>query len=315
MLISVIMPTFNQADYITDAIQSVLNQDYVNFELIVVDNFSTDETESVVRNFEDGRVRYFKFNNAGVIAAGRNFGVKQASGEIIAFLDSDDIWSSDMLSSQIAILTDDVCLVSSCFKPIGNAVRCKNHLQYIGHAVKLRMSYFDLIHSNPIMTSSVVMRKHVFEGAGGFDESSDFRFIEDWELWLRVAAKKDFVINGKPLLQYRISSKTDRDLRDVKLRTLLIMQKNLDMGLIGKKLFKQLQGNCYVDIGKAFLDMNDRNGIDYYRKSLRFSIGLKNKVRALGGLGLFYVPSGIRIKLIGMLYMLNSKLSQLRKSY
>lgn len=312
MLVSVIMPTFNQADYIADAIKSVLEQKYVNLELVIIDNFSTDDTSVIVGNICDSRIKYFKFNNAGVIAAGRNFGVKQSHGDVIAFLDSDDIWSPDMLGSQLAILTDDICLVSSCFTPIGNVVRCKNHLEHIGHTEQLRMSYLNLIHSNPIMTSSVVMRKKVFEGAGGFDESSDFRFIEDWELWLRVAARNDFVINGKPLLQYRISSKTDRDLRDVKLRTLLIMQKNLDMGLIGDDLFKQLQGNCYVDIGKAFLDMNDRNGIGYYRKSLRFSIGLTNKVRALAGLGLFYVPYKIRIKLIGMLYLVNAKLSQFR---
>ena len=172
------------------------------------------------------------------------------------------------------------------------------------------MSYLDLVHSNPIMTSSVVMRKDVFVNAGGFDESVDFRFIEDWELWLRVAANKDFIINGNPLLQYRISSKTDRDLRDVKLRTLLIMQKNLDLGLIDDAFFKRLQGNCYVDIGKAFLDMNDRNGIAYYKKSIRFSIGMKNKLRAMIGLVLFYVPYKLRVKLISMLYSFNAKFIQ-----
>tara|TARA_R110001583_G_scaffold169781_1_gene322980 strand:- start:16981 stop:17910 length:930 start_codon:yes stop_codon:yes gene_type:complete len=309
------MPTFNQAEYIRSAIASVLAQDYSLFELIIIDNYSRDGTFEVINSFNDERIKYLQFNNQGVIAAARNYGVKYAQGSILAFLDSDDIWREDMLSSQLTLLSDDIGLVSSCFLPIGNVIRCKNHLKHIRHTEQLRMSYMDLIHSNSIMTSSVVMRKDVFVRAGGFDESIDFRFIEDWELWLRVAAKKDFFINGKTLLQYRISSKTDRDLRDVKLRTLLIIQKNFDMGLIDDSLFKQLQANCYVDIGKAFLDMNDRNGIDYYRRSLRFSIGLTNKVRALGGLGLFYVPSGIRVKLIGVLYMLNSKLSQLRKGY
>lgn len=309
-LVSIIMPTYNQADFIGDSISSVLKQDYECFELIVVDNFSTDNTEQVVASFKDSRIKYVKFNNAGVIAAGRNFGVKQAVGDVIAFLDSDDIWLPEMLSSQVYILTDDICLVSSCFSPIGNIERCKNHLDYIQKDEQRRMSYLDLVHSNPIMTSSVVMRKDVFVNAGGFDESVDFRFIEDWELWLRVAANKDFIINGNPLLQYRISSKTDRDLRDVKLRTLLIMQKNLDLGLIDDAFFKRLQGNCYVDIGKAFLDMNDRNGIAYYKKSIRFSIGMKNKLRAMIGLVLFYVPYKLRVKLISMLYSFNAKFIQ-----
>lgn len=313
-LVSVIMPTYNQAEFIEAAIASVLKQDYLNLELIIVDNFSTDDTPMIVKDFSDSRVKYFRFNNAGVIAAGRNYGVKQAQGEVIAFLDSDDIWPPDMLSPQMAILSDDVCLVSSCFTPIGNVVRCRNHLAFIKPDEIKRMSYKDIIHTNPIMTSSVVLHKSTFEAAGGFDESTDFRFIEDWELWLRLAAKKDFLINGRPLLQYRISSKTDRDLRDVKLRTLRIMQKNLQMGLISSEEFERLQGNCYVDIGKAHLDMNDRKGIGFYKKSFRLSQGFSNKLRAMIGLILFYIPHTFRIKIISMLYRVNSLLSRLRRT-
>lgn len=310
MLVSIIMPTYNQADFIGDAIFSALSQNYKNFELIIVDNFSTDETERVVLEFNDPRVRYFKFNNCGVIAAGRNFGVKQSIGEVLAFLDSDDIWEPTMLSAQMAALQDDACLVSSCFKPIGNVTRCRNHLDHIPENTLRRFSFSDLIQSNSIMTSSVVILKKTFVDAGGFDESSDFRFIEDWELWLRIAKHKDFIINGQRLLNYRISAKKDRDLRDVKLRTLLIMQKNFESGFVDSKFFRTLKANCYVDIGKAFLDMNDRSGIRYYLGSLLYSTGFKNRVRAILGLGLFLIPFKLRVKLVDSLYLLQFNLSK-----
>lgn len=304
------MPTYNQADYIGSAIQSVLSQSYQHFELIIVDNFSTDGTEHIVAQFADPRIKYVKFNNKGVIAAGRNHGVTLAIGDVIAFLDSDDIWLPEMLSGQLPLLTEDVCLVSSCFKPIGNSIRCRNHLSHIGAGDVARIGYKQVINGNPVMTSSVVLSKQAFQQAGGFDEGDDFRFIEDWELWLRLSVTRDILINGNPLLEYRISSKTDRDLRDVKLRTLKIIEKNLEMGFINTCEVERLRGNCYVDIGKAHLDMNDRNGIYFYKKSLPLSNGMKNKVRAIAGLLLFCIPGGLRHKTMNVLYSLNSMLSR-----
>jgi glycosyltransferase involved in cell wall biosynthesis len=309
-LVSIIMPTYNQAEYIKAAIDSVLGQNYPAFELIIIDNYSTDATSDIVHAISDTRIKYLKFDNQGVIASARNYGTKHAQGSILAFLDSDDIWLPEMLSAQIKLLSSDVALVSSNFEPIGNATICRHHLNYINENEVKAFQYKDIIHANPIMTSSVVLHKASFEEAGGFDESSEFRFIEDWELWLRLSVKKGILINGAKLLQYRISSKTDRDLRDVKKRTLLIMKKHFELHYIDESMYKELRGNCSVNIGKAHLDMNDRSGVKYYLQGVKLARGAHNKARSVVGLVLFYTPLFLRKKILLSFYKINSIIQQ-----
>ena len=90
--VSVVIPTYNHAAFLHKALQSVVDQTYKNLEILVVNNFSTDETESIVSSFSDKNISLFNFRNNGIIAAARNHGIQHATGEFIAFLDSDDIW-------------------------------------------------------------------------------------------------------------------------------------------------------------------------------------------------------------------------------
>ena len=99
VLFSIILPTFNRSGFVKKAIQSVINQDYKNWELIIIDNYSKDNTEELVKQFSDERIIFKKLKNDGVIARSRNFGIKLAKGEYIAFLDSDDWWYSQKLKT------------------------------------------------------------------------------------------------------------------------------------------------------------------------------------------------------------------------
>ena len=92
---SVIIPTFNRAEFLKKAIESVYNQTFKNFELIVIDSYSTDKTDQIIQEFEN--IIYKKINKKGNISASRNLGIKSSKGKWIAFLDSDDIWSKDKL--------------------------------------------------------------------------------------------------------------------------------------------------------------------------------------------------------------------------
>ena len=96
-LVSVIIPTFNHANLLGKALESVINQTYGNWEAIVVDNQSTDETNQVIGKFKNSRIQYLKISNGGIIAKSRNLGINVAKGEWIAFLDSDDWWTKDKL--------------------------------------------------------------------------------------------------------------------------------------------------------------------------------------------------------------------------
>jgi glycosyltransferase involved in cell wall biosynthesis len=96
-LVSVVIPSYNHGRFLGRALQSLLNQTYTNWEAIVIDNHSTDNTDEVMAKFADPRITYLKIHNDGVIAASRNAGIRAAKGEWIAFLDSDDWWTNDKL--------------------------------------------------------------------------------------------------------------------------------------------------------------------------------------------------------------------------
>ena len=100
-LVSIVMPSFNMASYIAESIRSVLNQTYTNWELIIVDDCSTDNTAEIVSSFNDSRIRYFKNEKNSGAAISRNLAFREARGEYVAFLDSDDLWREDKLEKQI----------------------------------------------------------------------------------------------------------------------------------------------------------------------------------------------------------------------
>ncbi len=97
-LVSIIIPNYNKEEFLSICIQSVLNQTYKNFEIIIIDNFSSDRSLDVIKKFIDARINLFQFQNNGIIAASRNFGIKKSNGKYLAFLDSDDYWMKDKLS-------------------------------------------------------------------------------------------------------------------------------------------------------------------------------------------------------------------------
>lgn len=102
--VSIIMPTYNSEKFVIKTIESVLNQTFTQFELIIIDDFSTDNTESVVRNLIDPRLRYFKLESNSGAAVARNYGIKVAKGNYLAFIDSDDIWFEEKLEKQLKFM-------------------------------------------------------------------------------------------------------------------------------------------------------------------------------------------------------------------
>jgi glycosyltransferase involved in cell wall biosynthesis len=186
--VSVIMPTYNHAHYIGRAIQSLVNQNYVNWELIVIDNHSIDNTENVVAGFFDPRISYLKIHNNGVIALSRNVGIREAKGEWIAFLDSDDWWSCDKLKvccdsirSDIDIIYHDLLIEEA-----------QQSFFYSRKALKSRQVQSPvlldlLVNGNFIANSSVVVRKSLLEKIGLIDENPEMVASEDYNTWLRVS--------------------------------------------------------------------------------------------------------------------------------
>jgi len=188
-LVSVILPVYNAEDYISDAIQSVLNQTYTDWELIVVDDGSTDQTKKVINPFlEDDRIRYFYQENGGQGSA-RNKGIERAKGIYLALLDADDVWKDDKLQSQLnIILREDASLVFSKLCCIGSNGKHLNKNKGSGSGSYQGFSALFLLAGGyiSVLNSSVLVKKESVEGVGRFDESEEARNIEDYHLWFRM---------------------------------------------------------------------------------------------------------------------------------
>jgi glycosyltransferase involved in cell wall biosynthesis len=182
--ITVIIPTYNRSQFVVEAVESVLSQTYPDFEVIVVDDGSTDDTVAVLRRFE-GRIRLVRQENRGPAAA-RNRGLSEASGEFIAFLDSDDLWDKRKLERQVSFLEDHpselICYTDEIWIRRGVRVNPrKRHAKWDGWIFEKCLPLCI------ISPSSVMMRRPFFELVGTFDE--DFPVCEDYELWLRASAR------------------------------------------------------------------------------------------------------------------------------
>ncbi len=184
--ISVIIPTYNRGETIKESAKSVLDQTFKDLELIIVDDASSDDTESVVKSIGDERIIYNKLPENKGAAGARNEGVKLAKGKFIAFHDSDDIWIPDKLEKQIAFIE-----THPEYDMVYGKVRIhsdKGSFEFPNDAVEGDFEgelYPWLLKRNTIDTPTMFIRKDAFEETGGFDGT--LRCLEDWEFALRFS--------------------------------------------------------------------------------------------------------------------------------
>lgn len=182
--ISIVIPTYNQAHFLGDALRSVRAQTVADWEAVIVNNHSEDGTIAVVDSFADPRFRRLDFRNNGVIAASRNRGIALAAAEWIAFLDSDDLWSADKLERCLA-LADGACDLVSHRETIVRDGRC---LGLTPKATTGKVDYSALLYrGNCLSPTATLVRKSRLEAVGGFSENPAFATAEDYDLWLRLA--------------------------------------------------------------------------------------------------------------------------------
>ena len=202
-LISVIIPAYNAQKTIRETIESVLNQTFKDFELIVIDDGSQDSTVEIVSAFSDPRLRLFSYPNAGV-SASRNRGLAQANSEFISFLDADDLWTPDKLEAQLRALeaNPQAAVAYSWTDYIdesGQFLFPGNHPTATGDVYsELLINDFLENGSNPLIRREALIK------VGGFDES--LCGPEDWELFIRLAACYPFVVVPRSQILYRLST-------------------------------------------------------------------------------------------------------------
>ena len=202
-VVSVITITYNRADMLKEAVESVLDQTYQEWELMVIDDGSTDETETLVQGYQmkESRIRYERYSHTGLpgIAALRNRALREARGRLVAFLDDDDKWFPEKLKIQTSYLEQhpEIGLV---YSPV-HVVDGKGQYQKTRPVVP-SSSYADLFEGCFIQISSVVARKEILIALGGFDETLESS--RDYDLWLRTVRHYPFAYIGEPLAWYRL---------------------------------------------------------------------------------------------------------------
>lgn len=200
-LVSIVVPAFNCSDYIGTTINSVINQSYANWEMIIIDDCSTDNTEELVNRYitNDARIKYFRLEKNSGAAIARNKAVDISRGKYIAFLDSDDVWFPDKLTKQIAFMKKNnysfTCTAYTKIDEEGNSLNRLIQARRISN-------YDDILKRNP-GNSTVIYDAAVL----GKFKIPDIKKRNDYVMWLQVIKKAQFLYGiDEPLSSHRIRS-------------------------------------------------------------------------------------------------------------
>jgi len=205
--VSVIIPTHNRASFVCEAVESVLNQTFKDFELIVVDDGSTDKTRESLEKYRP--IIHYIYQEKRDRSEARNTGIKAAKGEYLAFLDDDDMWLPDKLKKQVNFLdmNPDIGLVHTLIEFIDEngcllPEQTKHHFRLYEEAIKRGYTYAEMSKLCIMFISTVIVRKECFDKVGFFD--SDTVSFEDWDLYLRIALYYRIATIAESLVRYRM---------------------------------------------------------------------------------------------------------------
>lgn len=264
--ISIILPTYNRAHLLKRAINSVLNQTFKNWELLIIDDGSTDNTKNIINDFSnDNRIKYFYKENSGGPAGPRNMGINEATGEYIAFLDSDDEWLSEKLEKQLSLFNNTNfnigfvgCNVNIIEKLNDNTLKSSDYkIKYNGNILQ------NILESNFILScSNVLTKKNILIQNGGFD--TQLKYLDDWDMWIKISMSGyDFDFIKYPLFNYYIHETNitkNFNSYQIFLEKVTILNKYKYFSEDTKKLLKT---------GLQFLSYNNEvASIEYIKKSL-----------------------------------------------
>ena len=299
-LVSVVIPAYNCADYIGESLESVFSQSYRPLEVIVVDDGSVDGTHGAVRKWPD--IIYVRQSNGGPARA-RNAGIMRASGDYIAFLDADDLWTAGKLASQVSILESDseIGLVFGDMKNFladaddGPTMFEKYGLgeTYFGDSRLVLNPLAKLVRMNFIPTGTVVARRRAIMVAGLFDEA--FRQAEDWDLWLRTALRFRIAYTSNLVMRRRLhDTNASKQTEAMSVAALQVLEKlrNIDGEALDRAdahLGAELRAG-YRNLGYFYLR---QLSLQKARGALRRSLGFGIDGRAVVYLASTFLGTGV----------------------
>lgn len=236
--VSVVMPIFNQESFLKEAIRSILSQTFKNFELLILNDGSTDNSLKIIKSFKDKRIKVFQNRKRQGLARGLNFLIKKARGGYIARMDGDDISLPNRIEEQIKFLDKypEVVLVGCWAKIINNAGKIIGEFKHPVKHTKIRkaiLSYNSFIHP------SVMFRKRMFKKLGGYDEK--LFYSQDYDLFLRLVIKYPCVNLPKFLLKFRWQEDFDKQRKQHKIALKIRLKAIKEYGYYKKEVFKLIK--------------------------------------------------------------------------
>jgi glycosyltransferase involved in cell wall biosynthesis len=289
--VSVVIPTYNYGRYLPRTLGSVLAQTFQDFEILILDDGSTDDTAAVVRPYlADPRIHYRRLTNGGPSRA-RNLGISRARAPVVAFLDADDSWLPAKLEKQMALFRRDPALglvytARRVVDEAGHGLEWQEPVQHRGHVLEA------LLGGNFICLTSCMVRRQVFELVGTFDEG--LSQAEDYDLWLRIAEHYRFDYLAEPLVTYRmghasLSRRLEERLRSVVFILHRFVQRRrgrIPVGLVRAKL-----ADTYTDYAVRVRDRSRLRALPCFVRAL---VASPRHGPAWVGLGSLFLPERLR---------------------
>ncbi len=261
--ISVIVPTYNRLELLKLTLDSVRKQTFRDFEIVVVDDGSTDGTWEWLEDQAD--LRALRQPNSG-IATSRNNGAAAARGRWFAFLDHDDLWAPEKLQIQADFIRDnpEVALVAARHVRLGNRYSRPERPTWIKGDLLVKVFSESFIH-----TSSVVIKREVFDKIGGFP--ARYRFADEFDVWLRIARDYPIAFVDQPLVFIRFyEANTSHDRIGVRTDTFDILMKNYDPERIPQPVFVRTLSDHDISFGRAYLKAGDMaEALKWFRQSVQ----------------------------------------------
>ncbi len=276
--VSVVIPTYNRADFILESVTSVLDQTFQDFEVVVVDDGSSDNTPALIRSVADSRIRYLYQVNKGVAAA-LNMGWRAARGDYIGRLDSDDRWHPDLLMRLVPTLESNPAIGLAYARAQWMDQKGRRLPQMLGAPEKFpNQTLKSLLYGDFVCPVAVIFRRACIEQVNGYDETLIAN--EDWDLWIRMSTLSRFAYLEEVLADYRThpgnltSSASLRlaRLTDDRVRVLDKFYSNPEVPRAAWDIKQLAYRNVYMDIAMRWLYAGHwRTAMDYAGKAIRAS--------------------------------------------
>lgn len=262
-LVSVIVTTYNRKELLKETLDSILNQTFTNFELIVVDDGSTDNTEEIIQKIKDTRIIYIKIDNWGGPARPRNIGIKKAKGEYIAFCDDDDLWVEEKLDKQLSEFANgELIAVGSTSKVFGYTEIHRTKRRHI--ITNKILNFNDILNGNAAPLSSLLVRKSSLQ----FNESQDYLFVEDFLFQIELVLLGGILIIDEPLIGYRQHKNNSSSIKKNSLNKINALKKLYKENLINPLTYNSLIKNSYYNTGIKILRNGGKESALMFYKSI-----------------------------------------------